>query len=110
MDNVVNFSTEETPPLLIGPFEVYHVVVDGRIVPNLTGRKNHDGSVSLVVDRRFCGDFPSEKIAFQAAWLIAESMAITAGYSHFAAETKDQPFAPRSVGLAASAPTPEPDQ
>lgn len=101
MSNVVEFPPADEPPaLFIGPFKSYCVVVDGRIVPHLTGREHQNGGASLIVDNRFCGDFSTMADARQAAWLIAEAMAITAGYSHFGAESKDKPFAPKSVCIS----------
>jgi hypothetical protein len=86
------------PPLLVGPFSEYRVIVDGRVVPNLTGiRCPHTGKISLCVDRRFAGQFSTEEDARQAAWLIAEAMAIASGYPHFGADSKDRPFAPRAM-------------
>lgn len=80
-------------PLLVGPFEEYRVVVEGRAIPRLTGYLQEDGRITLIVDGRFMVDFPAE-IAHQAAWLLANALAVGAGYTHLAAETKSQPFAP----------------
>jgi hypothetical protein len=91
---------DEPPPLLVGPFEEYRVVIDGRRIPKLTGRKDSDGRVHLTVDHRFGAEFPNEETAHQAAWLIAQAMAIGAGYPHLGAETKEQPFAPLCVRLS----------
>lgn len=98
--SVVEFPKGERPPeLLIGPFESWKVIVDGRAIPKLTGYKREDGTVTLTVDSRFGGDFPDEATAHQAAYLIANAMAIGAGYSHAGAESKDHPFAPRCFSL-----------
>jgi len=87
-------------PLFIGPFQESYVVVDGRFVPRLSGRQNEDGTVDLVVDRRFGATFSDLKTASQAARLIAQASAIAAGYPHFAADSKDQPFAAQSFGVS----------
>lgn len=100
MSNVTEFPTPDAPPpLLVGPFTYYQVVVNGKSIPRLTGRANDDGSVDLVVDRRFSATFPTEDIAHQAASLIAHAMAIGEGYSSMNADTKDKPFAPGCIGI-----------
>lgn len=94
MSEVITFPSPPAPPeLLIGPFEEWRVVVQGRVVPRLTGRRVGDG-VHLTVDGRFGAEFSNEADAGQAAWLIAQASAVAAGYPHFEADTKDQPFAP----------------
>jgi hypothetical protein len=87
--------TPESPsPLFVGPFQENRVVVEGRWLPHLTGFRDSEG-FWLVVDRRFaCGPFPTQEIARQAAICAGQAMAVTAGYPHLAAESKDQPFAP----------------
>lgn len=93
-DNVLDFPVLSEPPaLLIGPFETYEVIVQGRRIPGLTGRKREDGAVSLTVDGRFGAEFPNEEVAGQAAWLIAQAMAIASGYTHMEADRPGRPFA-----------------
>ena len=77
------------------------VEIEGRIIPRLTAIRVGDGSIGLVVDGRFGATFPNEGIADQAAWLIAQALAVGAGYSSLGAETKDRPFAPRSMKIDA---------
>jgi len=101
-DNVIELKTEEPPPLLIGPFTVSKVMVDGRIIPGLTGWEEGD-KTWLCVDDRFGAGFPTE-YARQAAWLIANAMAIACGYSHLGAENKDRPFAPLGMAINRSTP------
>lgn len=84
---------------LVGPFEVYQVIVEGRAIPRLTGRKPSEYQTTLTVDDRFSATFTDDAAA-QAAWLISQAMAIGAGYSHLGALSKDQPFAPGCVGIA----------
>jgi hypothetical protein len=98
--SVVDFPEQPAPPpLLVGPFQEWRVIVNGRRVPRLTGVKQGDGSVMLVLDHRLGFEFPSEEVAYQAASLAGNAMAIEAGYPHFGAETKDQPFAPISMEI-----------
>jgi hypothetical protein len=97
--NVVDFPSEEPPELLIGPFQVYHVIVDGRRIPRLTGHPDGD-KIMLIVDGRFGASFSKDQ-AYGAATLIAQALAVASGYAHLGAETKDQPFAPLSIGITA---------
>jgi hypothetical protein len=88
----------ELPELLSGPFTVWRVIVDGRTIPGLTGFRDAEG-IWLVVDERFGGGPFTEESARQAASLIAQALAIGAGYSHIGAESKDRPFAPLTFAL-----------
>ena len=99
MSDVLEFKPSGPPELLIGPFSVYHVVVDGRVIPGLTGSREGE-HVWLTLDNRFSGRF-TEETAEQAAYLIANALAIGQGYSHMGAESKDMPFAPRVNRLIA---------
>jgi hypothetical protein len=68
----------------IGPFEkvFFKLSVGGYKVPFIEGRKNKDGSWTLVLDERFAIDTTENEIA---NWIgfIANAMAIAAGYSSF---------------------------
>ncbi len=100
MGDVTEFPTppkKEKAEWLIGPFEEYRVMVQGRVIPKLTAYKDGD-KVGLVVDQRFSASF-SEDQAWQVAWLLANALAIGAGYPHLGAESKDQPFAPLGTKL-----------
>lgn len=97
-DNIENFPTTERPPLFVGPFEENCVVVDGRFVPGLTGFVKGD-KIWLCIDHRFAQGFSSTEDAYGAAVLIAQASAIAHGYSHFAADSKDKPFASKAVGI-----------
>ena len=92
MTNVTHLTQPDQPDLLVGPFQVSHVVLEGRAIPLLTGRKTATGTV-LIVDGRFEIEFPNE-LAYQAAWLLAQAIAVAQGYSHLGAKTKERPFAP----------------
>lgn len=97
-DNVTQFPKPPEKPVefLIGPFEEFRVIVDGRAIPKLTGHREADGRVWLTVDHRLTAYFSSDEDAYQAAVLAANAMAIGAGYSHAGAESKDMPFAPQT--------------
>lgn len=94
MDNVTDFpAPPRQPDLLVGPFENWVVVVDGKQLPHLSGYREGD-KYWLVVDHRFgCGPF-SEEDARQAARLAGQAMAVISGYPHLGADSKDMPFAP----------------
>lgn len=98
-DNVTHFpELPKQPDLLIGPFEEFRVVVDGRLMPLLTGYREGE-KIWLVVDHRFaCGPF-SEEEARQAARLAGQAMAVTAGYPHLGATDKSKPFAPQCAQI-----------
>jgi hypothetical protein len=86
------------PDLLVGPFEEWRVMVEGRIIPRLTGHRQEDGRITLIVDRRFMADFAPD-VARQAAWLIAQALAVGAGYPWLGATSKDKPFAPQAAEI-----------
>lgn len=99
MSNVVNMPPQpRRPDLLVGPFQQWRVQVDGRIIPRLTGFKDGD-KIALVVDGRFSASF-AEDDAHQAAWLIAQALAIGEGYPHLGSDEKRRPFAPMGCEIA----------
>lgn len=78
--------------------EAYHLVVDGRAVPNITGRR-FTGTpeygvpgefVAFVVDDRLGYDVPAE-LADTVARLVADAVAVTLGYSCHPRPTMDTP-------------------
>jgi hypothetical protein len=88
------------PDLLVGPFQERRVQVEGRVIPRLTGF--HDGDkIALVVDHRFSASFAPDD-ARQAAWLIAQALAIGEGYAWLGADSKDQPFAPKAMQIGSA--------
>lgn len=94
-DNVVDFPGPETQESLFLPRSRAHPVqVEGRKISGLSGLAKPDGSVTLIVDERFGAGFPNEQVARDAAWLIAQALAIGRGYSHLGAERPGYPFAP----------------
>lgn len=93
MSNIIAYPPQPKADLLVGPFEYYKVVVDGRAIPHLNGYPQPDGLITLVLDGRFAIDVP-ESIAQQVAWLVANALAVGQGYSHLGAVTKETPFAP----------------
>lgn len=100
MTQILNFPESKPCDPLVGPFTEYRVVVEGRLIPNLTGWKEGD-QTWLSVDRRFAISVPHE-LAHQVAWLLANAMAVASGYPWLGAESKQQPFAPKVTELGAS--------
>ena len=93
MSTVEEFPSPPKREMFIGPFEDYRVILDGKVIPLLTGRKQPNGRVWLELDHRFAGEF-SEEDAWQVAHLVANALAIGQGYPSYMADSKDQPFAP----------------
>jgi hypothetical protein len=99
MGSVTPFPPQESPPdLLVGPFQVWQVVVDGRFVPGLTGHRDGEG-IWLTVDHRFTGGPFNEETAIQAANLIGQAMAVASGYASLSSLSKDRPFAPKAMQI-----------
>ncbi len=94
------------PELPIGPFEEWRVMVDGRIIPLLTGRREGPDHTLLVLDHRFATSVPNE-YAYGVAYLIATALAIGQGYASMHAENKDRPFAPRGMEIGPQDPAAE---
>jgi hypothetical protein len=75
------------------PRTAREVIVDGFAVPNLEARESKDGlSCDIMLDHRFGVTVPAN-LAQQVIWLIANAMAIGAGYScHGENSTEVNPF------------------
>lgn len=74
MSDIINFQNQQEP-LLVGPFQTYRVQIDGRFIPRLTGFAVGSDRTALIVDGRFSAEF-SNADAWQAAWLIAQALAV----------------------------------
>jgi hypothetical protein len=98
MDNVTQFPVAEPEPWHFPISEGDHVVIDGRLIPKMRVWERGD-EVTITLDGRFAIDVP-KALGRQVAWIVAEAMAIGAGYSNLAAESKDCPFAPQMTRLA----------
>ncbi len=95
-DNVVQLPPLTEPPeWIIGPFESWRVVIDGRMIPRLNAFRQTDGRVTLILDGRFLLDLPSDGIARRVADFVANALAIGAGYPWMGADGKEMPFAPK---------------
>jgi len=93
-DNVVDLPTVKMPEWIVGPFEEYRVIIEGRQIPRLNALRLSDGRVSLLLDRRFILDLPNEGLAYQVATFVANALAIGEGYAYSGSTSKGAPFAP----------------
>lgn len=99
-DNVAQFPPPKGPPeWMIGPFEEWRVVIEGRAIPYLTAFREGSDHTCIVVDNRFTVSFPNE-LAYQAAWLLANAIAVGAGFPWLGAESRDRPFAPKCSAIS----------
>ena len=73
------------------------VVIEGREIPGLM-MMDRGEMISLQLDRRFEIDVPIE-YAHPVAWMMANALAIGAGYPYLGSPNKDRPFAPEVRGL-----------
>lgn len=87
----------EFPPFMVGPLIRYEVNIEGRVIPKLTAIPDGENRISLVVDGRFSASVP-EEYATSVAWLLAQALAVGAGYASLNSETKERPFAPKYKG------------
>jgi prepilin signal peptidase PulO-like enzyme (type II secretory pathway) len=94
MNNVVEMPAPKIPEWIVGPFEEYRVVIDGRMIPRLNALRLSDGRVSLMLDKRFILDLPDEGLALQVASFVANALAIGEGYAFLGSTSKEMPFAP----------------
>lgn len=90
---------------LVGPFidEYYQPAIGGYQIPNLRILRKkgaQDGIATVVLDNRFHIDVPEDQLD-PWLWIVANAMAIGAGYScHGENSVKDpNPFKVRLIGL-----------
>ena len=76
MADIVNLPTPKMPEWIVGPFEEYRVIIDGRMIPRLNALRMSDGRVSLLLDKRFIIDLPDEGLAYQVASFAANALAM----------------------------------
>lgn len=82
----------------IGPFDVHKLRLDGYRVPQLTGRLVN-GVWHFCLDERFGCEVP-EAYGQGVAWMIANALAIGAGYSCFGENSRiANPFKCRMHGI-----------
>lgn len=85
----------------IGPFSVYKLRLGGYRIPQLQGRLI-DGMWHFKLDERFGCEVP-ERYGCEVAWMIANALAIGAGYSCFGENSQPiNPFNCRMHGISLS--------
>lgn len=57
------------------------LVVDGVVVPHIALSDDIDGETWVMVDNRFCQPIPTELLLDGWGWLLAQAMAVAAGYT-----------------------------
>jgi hypothetical protein len=87
-------------PLLPQVKQASPVVVEGRKIPGLTGYRLPDGDLCLIVDERFSVEVP-DALGYQIAWIVAQALAVGAGYPSLSAEKRESPFATQVAMLSA---------
>jgi hypothetical protein len=89
MSNIIQFPGQEGSIQLHGPIEKrrWLITIDGFLVPHLEVRHLDGDRLSLCLDDRFEIDCPKEE-ANMFVWMIANAMAISAGYSCFGEHAK----------------------
>lgn len=100
-DKIIEFPKTEQPKSVefVGPFvEQWKVIVGGYEIPKLSAIVQKDGDIMLTLDGRFGIDGTPEEME-KWLWIIANALAIGEGYSHYGAETKGRPFAPKVISL-----------
>jgi hypothetical protein len=89
----------------VGPFkkEYYAITVDGYEVPYVEGRKDSKGQWSLLLDGRFSIDVTEDELN-RWMWILANGMAVAAGYTHHGEGSKQHnPFTRQIVGISIDA-------
>jgi len=101
MPDIRNKNVAISATEMVGPFqeEYYHAVVDGFEVPYIKLRKN-ESDWDLVVDGRYSVTASGDEMD-RWIWIIANAMAIAAGYtSHGEQSIPTNPFHRRLIGLS----------
>jgi len=92
MTDIVSFPKQTPPEFMIGPFEEYRVVLAGKLIPKLTANRDGDDMISLTLDNRLSVSVPKDR-AYDIAWLVANALAIGAGYACFESDDRIRQFA-----------------
>lgn len=101
MSNITKLPALEHTTKLIGPFrnDEYVLSVDGYQVPLIKAYPMEDGGWAVHLDERFYTELTLEEIE-QTGWLLANAMAIAAGYSCFGENcVPSNPYKTQLIGL-----------
>lgn len=90
-ENIVQFPEDKPPKFMIGPMTSWPVVIEGRLIPGLTAWEEGDKTFVCVADRMAIS-VPNVN-AYDVCYIVAQALAVGAGYNDAGAETKDRPFA-----------------
>ena len=74
----------------------YTAVVDGHAIEKIRVWERGD-NITILLDSRFSIDVP-RGLSGAVCWMIANALAIGAGYSHLGADRPGYPFAPKVIG------------
>ena len=97
-DNVTNLNKPDAGVVDFGiEIKGYTAIVEGREIPRLMVKERGAVTITVCLDRRWEIDIPREHSG-AICWMIANALAIGAGYSHLGAMNKDRPFAPEVIG------------
>jgi len=85
----------------IGPFaEYYRIMVDGYLVPKITAVKIEENLWNITLDERYGITAPGEEIQ-KWMWIVANAMAIGAGYSCFGENSQIiNQYSIKAIGLS----------
>lgn len=96
--SVTDFPKVDIPSPLGAKRSGRDVIVDGRVIPGLSGAKVGD-SYHITLDGRFGVELP-EHLVHPVLSILANALAIGGGYSHAGAELHGRPFAPKIMNLS----------
>lgn len=96
--------TEIVGGSIIGPFEYCHLAYNGCIIPHITLRPMFPKKEWIVtVAGRICTQLSGDELR-NAAWLLANAMAVAAGYTYFGeTSSKINPFITKMTGITFTA-------
>lgn len=90
---------------IIGPFDHYYLTYNGCIIPYITLRliSAEAKEWNVLVADRICTQLSNNELC-NAAWLLANAMAVAAGYTYFGeTSSKKNPFITKMTGITLTA-------
>ncbi len=64
------------------------VYIDDLLVPKMTASKNFNGGWTIAIDNRFVVTIDSADDVHKVVWILAQSMAVAAGFTNFGKGSK----------------------
>lgn len=83
---------------LLSPHDAHGLVIDGRLIPRMHVATTGD-RCTLVLDGRFACDGTPDEVA-RWARMVAQALAVGAGYPHLGADAPVRPFSPEIKTIA----------